>query len=215
VNLHTTNKDAYTPTLVSIGPFHHPADETNSSLDKFTEHKWRYMHSLLERTQNAIATLDSCGRAMLRFNINVPASYSELFDKLSDTKLAEIMLLDGCFILELFLRYSNSDLRLESDPIFTTSWMVLTLQRDLILLENQIPFFILDWLFTLAATQTTTGPSTPTLSDLALRFFRSSINHVVAEETLVIGGRRSSHHLLELYTGRFSPIPPPELSSSP
>ncbi|CAN1835957.1 UPF0481 protein At3g47200 [Linum perenne] len=78
---------------------------------------------------------------MLRFNINVRASYSERFDKLSDTKLAEIMLLDGCFILELFLRYSNSDLRLESDPIFTTSWMVLTLQRDLILLENQIPFF--------------------------------------------------------------------------
>ncbi|CAN1274405.1 UPF0481 protein At3g47200 [Linum perenne] len=152
---------------------------------------------------------------MLRFNINVRASYSERFDKLSDTKLAEIMLLDGCFILELFLRYSNSDLRLESDPIFTTSWMVLTLQRDLILLENQIPFFILDWLFTLAATQTATGPSTLTLPDLALRFFRSSINHVIAEETLVIGGRRSSHHLLELYTGRFSQIPPPELSSSP
>ncbi|CAN1170913.1 UPF0481 protein At3g47200 [Linum perenne] len=120
---------------------------------------------------------------MLRFNINVRASYSERFDKLSDTKLAEIMLLDGCFILELFLRYSNSDLRLESDPIFTTSWMVLTLQRDLILLENQIPFFILDWLFTIAATQTATGPSTPTLPDLALRFFRSSINHVVTEET--------------------------------
>ncbi|CAN1342595.1 UPF0481 protein At3g47200 [Linum perenne] len=133
---------------------------------------------------------------MLRFNINVHASYSERFDKLS--KLAEIMLLDGCFILELFLRYSNSDLRLESDPIFTTSWMVLTLQRYLILLENQIPFLILDWLFTLAATQTSTGPSTPTLPDLALRFFRSSINHVVAEETLVIGGRWSSHHLLEL-----------------
>ncbi|CAN1170914.1 UPF0481 protein At3g47200 [Linum perenne] len=86
--------------------------------------------------------------------------------------------------------------------------MVLTLQRDLILLENQIPFFILDWLFTIAATQTATGPSTPTLPDLALRFFRSSINHVVTEETLVIGGRRSSHHLLHLIHNCYFPPSP-------
>ncbi|CAN1844183.1 UPF0481 protein At3g47200 [Linum perenne] len=147
------------------------------------------MLSLLERTQNAVSTLDACGKAILRFDSDVRSSYGQWIDY-SDTDLARMMLLDGCFILELFLRYSNPDPKLQSDPIFTTSWMILTLQRDLALLENQIPFFVLEWLFNFTVRRTANGLSTPSLPDLALRFFRSSINNV-SEETLggAQGGR--------------------------
>ncbi|CAN0914889.1 UPF0481 protein At3g47200 [Linum grandiflorum] len=197
--LRNTSKDAYNPSIVSIGPIHHG----ETSLKSMEAHKWRYMHSLIERTQNPVATTDACGKAMLHFTPNVRASYGESLNP-TDIKLAEIMLLDGCFILELFLRYSIPDLKNQSDPIFTTCWMILTLQRDLALLENQIPFFILEWLFNLT---TASDNRIPSLSDLALRFFRSSINHI-AEGTLGAGSRRRSHHLLHLIHNCYFPSSP-------
>ncbi|CAN1231657.1 UPF0481 protein At3g47200 [Linum perenne] len=200
--LRNTNNDAYTPHIVSVGPIHHK----EKSLKGMEAHKWRYMLSLLERTQNAVSTLDACGKAILRFDSDVRSSYGQWIDY-SDTDLARMMLLDGCFILELFLRYSNPDPKLQSDPIFTTSWMILTLQRDLALLENQIPFFVLEWLFNFTVRRTANGLSTPSLPDLALRFFRSSINNV-SEETLGTGSRQNSHHLLHLIHNCYFPSSP-------
>ncbi|CAI0550030.1 unnamed protein product [Linum tenue] len=200
--LRNTNKDAYTPHIISVGPIHHE----ERSLKGMEAHKWRYMLSLLERTQNAVATLDACGKAILRFDNDVRASYAEWINY-SNTDLAKMMLLDGCFILELLLRYSNPDPKLQSDPIFTTSWMILTLQRDLALLENQIPFFVLEWLFNFTVRRTANGLATPSLPDLALRFFRSSINNV-NEETLGAGGRQNSHHLLHLIHNCYFPSSP-------
>ncbi|CAN1844184.1 UPF0481 protein At3g47200 [Linum perenne] len=85
--------------------------------------------------------------------------------------------------------------------------MILTLQRDLALLENQIPFFVLEWLFNFTVRRTANGLSTPSLPDLALRFFRSSINNV-SEETLGTGSRQNSHHLLHLIHNCYFPSSP-------
>jgi hypothetical protein len=58
-----------------------------------------------------------------------------------------MLLLDGCFITELFRKYNSMDLRYVHDPILQLGWMFSSLERDPILFENQIPFFVLTKLF--------------------------------------------------------------------
>ena len=91
--------------------------------------------------------------------------YAEnLCDNIDKEKLVEIMLLDSVFIMELFLRISRQKLERKhhksdalgmrkrylddnDDIILKRSWLNKNIQRDLILLENQIPMFILQELY--------------------------------------------------------------------
>ena len=56
-----------------------------------------------------------------------------------------MIVVDGMFILEYFVRQSNSLLE-EDDPTIPV-WMHTILQSDLVLLENQLPFLVLEMLF--------------------------------------------------------------------
>ena len=82
--------------------------------------------------------------------------------------------LDGCFIIEIFYKDDNEMLRDDDDPIFNMSCMLQYLYHDLILLENQIPWFVLEKLFNL-----TKEPGSKTLSELALQFFGCSMESSV------------------------------------
>ncbi|XP_078169223.1 uncharacterized protein LOC144563615 [Carex rostrata] len=67
--------------------------------------------------------------------------YSETFDDLDSHSFVEMMLLDGCFLLEFFLKlYEGRNL----DSILEVGWNCKFIKRDLLLQENQIPFFIVD-----------------------------------------------------------------------
>ncbi|KAL6146167.1 hypothetical protein ACLB2K_056850 [Fragaria x ananassa] len=69
------------------------------------------------------------------------------------SNITEFMSPSGCFILELFLRFdryylNNKKLEDKSDNgIFKYAWMIPAFRRDLALLENQIPFFVLEELY--------------------------------------------------------------------
>lgn len=54
-----------------------------------------------------------------------------------------MMLLDGCFIVEIIRKNLMHDLREDNDPIFKQVWMRPLLARDMFLLENQLPFLVL------------------------------------------------------------------------
>ncbi|GMH25221.1 hypothetical protein Nepgr_027064 [Nepenthes gracilis] len=57
----------------------------------------------------------------------------------------EMMVLDRCFILELFrgVAVGFKDLRYASnDPMFSVRVTMHSSQRDMIMLENQIPLFL-------------------------------------------------------------------------
>lgn len=63
---------------------------------------------------------------------------------------AEMMLLDGCFLIEILchLGRDESDADLDFDePIFTRPWLIPMLVRDIVQLENQLPLFVLKSLF--------------------------------------------------------------------
>ncbi|XP_078176905.1 UPF0481 protein At3g47200-like [Carex rostrata] len=51
-----------------------------------------------------------------------------------------MMLLDGCFVLEYFIKQKEKNW----DTIFEVGWNHMFVQSDLFLLENQIPFFVVE-----------------------------------------------------------------------
>lgn len=196
-SLRTVNDDAYNPRIISIGPLH----RRDEKLQSMEVHKLYYMRSLLLRTQDVDETLRSSAEAINEFEEMVRACYAEPIE-MSSRELAEILLVDGCFMLELFIRYSNVDLIVQDDPLFTSSWMILALQRDLALLENQIPFFVLERLYSQAVESSTIGQSLPSLPELAFGFFKSVLR-INDENFRII--RRSCPHLLDLIHNCYLP----------
>ncbi|XXG72852.1 hypothetical protein AAC387_Pa07g1858 [Persea americana] len=72
--------------------------------------------------------------------------YSEDFE-LDSHSFVEMMLLDACFIIEFFRKSGSRDC--EDDGIFRMEGLEDAIICDLLMLENQIPFFILHRLFDL------------------------------------------------------------------
>ncbi|KAI3944984.1 hypothetical protein MKX01_006616 [Papaver californicum] len=97
--------------------------------------------------------------------------YSEKFEYIESDDFVQMMVTDGCFVIELlrlFYNYYFEDDDKESvcDPIFTTRWMIRSLQHDLLMLQNQLPFFVLQELFNL-----TSCPGKYNISLVTLKFF--------------------------------------------
>jgi len=165
--LRNEKNDAYSPQTISIGPLHNPKDKPKENLKAMQEHKLSYMLSLLERTRNETDALEACGKATLDLDAKVRLNYEEKVEH-SETELARILLVDGCFILELFIRYCKNDLR-PDDPILLNPRMMSVVRRDLALLENQIPFIVLEELFKVIKDHS--AITLPELNDLAIYFF--------------------------------------------
>lgn len=104
-----------------------------------------------------------------------------------------MMLLDCCFILELLLRYLKKRFRRRNDPVFTTPGLLFDLRCDLMLLENQIPYFLLNDVYENVQDPLEENMS---LNDLTFQFFK----------TVVVGDRKfvydnfmvEADHLLEM-----------------
>ncbi|XP_062173687.1 UPF0481 protein At3g47200-like [Alnus glutinosa] len=138
--LRQVNKEAYTPKLVSIGPFHHDLEE----LKGMEKQKLKYFKAFYKRTgknQKDLASIIEKKEEKIRHY------YSETFEQLNRKKFVEIILLDAIFIIELFLRNFE---RKENDYILSNAWLESYIKQDLILLENQLPFKFLRKLYRFA-----------------------------------------------------------------
>ncbi|KAF9664203.1 hypothetical protein SADUNF_Sadunf17G0131700 [Salix dunnii] len=188
--LRNEKSDAFSPQTVSIGPLHSPKGRPKENLKAMQEHKLSYMLSLLERTRNETDALEACGKATLVLYEEVRNCYEEI--EHSKHELARMLLVDGCFILELFLRYYINDLR-PDDPVLLNPRIISVVRRDLALLENQIPFIVLEDLFRVI--QDHSDIALPELNDLAFYFFKLDRSRK----------ERKSCHLLDLIHYCYSP----------
>ncbi|KAB1224341.1 GDSL esterase/lipase CPRD49 [Morella rubra] len=158
--LRKVNEACYEPALLAIGPYHHGKD----GLALMEEQKLRYLQSMLNRRNEK--SVEKYIMALRELEGRARSCYAECFS-LNTDEFAEMMLLDGCFIIELFRKFGMGNLRDKCDPIFQTCWMLSGLVHDLLLLENQLPFFVLTRML-----EMTRCPSEPQdLIDLALNFF--------------------------------------------
>ncbi|PON95330.1 hypothetical protein TorRG33x02_088520 [Trema orientale] len=169
-------KNAYVPNAFSIGPFHHD----DHHLKPTERIKQKYLLDLITRlsnpnrpiSPNPITPDPNLIRDFTRAISNVQKDAREYYAGPIDMKadeFVEMLVLDGCFLVELFRKKADENLRdNHNDPIFSMSCMLQFLYHDLILLENQIPWLVLDILFDM--TKTTSINEKP-LVQLAIEFF--------------------------------------------
>ncbi|KAF8041440.1 hypothetical protein BT93_A0131 [Corymbia citriodora subsp. variegata] len=186
--LRRENERHYSPVLVSIGPYH----RGKQTLEDMEKHKWRYLFTLLNRNPDIGLTLDRCVKSLQELENRARRSYEGAID-LSSNDFIEMMLVDSCFIIELFIKCSSRSLRRRNDPLFCTPGKLYDLRRDMVLLENQIPLFILQRLFQIVPIPKQCSHS---LIDLAFRFFKSMMPG--EQEYLREKLSEEAHHLLDL-----------------
>ncbi|KAE9447499.1 hypothetical protein C3L33_20602, partial [Rhododendron williamsianum] len=151
-DLRKLKESAYTPRFIAIGPLHRndkhlqtplqlvKMSYTNYLLSRLTEG----MEDLALAEQTKFTVLQNCLAEMKTSIDDAKQCYAE-----EVTLDEEMLLVDGCFILEFLYRYHSSKQPQETDPICGNSLIVTKVVTDLILLENQIPFFVLEKLFKL------------------------------------------------------------------
>ncbi|XP_043694072.1 UPF0481 protein At3g47200-like [Telopea speciosissima] len=138
--LREVKPEAYTPRLVSIGPFHH----FSKHLRPMEAHKLRLLKYFLD--QRSHTTLPDCVREMRKIENEARQYYSEVITLKKD-EFVRMLVIDGCFLLELIIGWEDRRQDLD-EPIFNEIWMPQII-RDLLLLENQLPFFVLKNLYML------------------------------------------------------------------
>ena len=149
--LRKVNHDAYTPMLISIGPFHHKDEK----LKNMEELKLRYFKGACHRTKKSAAELARC---IKKKEETIRHYYAESFD-ISSKDFMNMILLDSIFIIEHLWRTkqtsrkscsSNGTASPQKEECFLDEQnlrLSYSILQDLILLENQVPFFVLEDLY--------------------------------------------------------------------
>ncbi|KAI3704648.1 hypothetical protein L1987_74875 [Smallanthus sonchifolius] len=154
---------AYIPNIVSLGPYHHG----KKRLRGMDRHKWRAFHQILKRgNQDAKLYLDLVKELEERARECYEGQIT-----ISSNEFVEMMVLDSCFVLELFRGAAEGFIKLgysRNDPVFAMRGSMHSIQRDMIMLENQIPLFVLDRLLGLQFGQ---PDQKGLVARLALQFF--------------------------------------------
>nr|XP_024922282.2 UPF0481 protein At3g47200-like isoform X1 [Ziziphus jujuba var. spinosa] len=193
------DEKAYNPKIVSIGPLHHHS--INPALQAMEAQKMRFLKRLLE--QNNLSKSD-VEKAMGELEARTRECYSEVFDDIKSSEFVQMMVLDACFIVELFRLHENIYEGIEvEEPMFGTRWMVPNIGRDLLMLENQLPMFVLQKMY-LMSSSSTSSPTT-SLNKLALRFFeglRLGRDKMPSEKLKI---ENEYQHLLDLFHSSFFP----------
>lgn len=192
------NGRCYQPHIVSVGPFHHG----DPRLRMIEEHKWRFLGTLLKRTQQAAKglSLEDFLRAAQPLEAEARECYSATIH-FSGDEFIEMLVLDGCFVIELFRKFGGVVPFEADDPLLSMSWVYSFFLRDLIRLENQIPFFVLQCLFDL--TRMPGEESGPSLSNLTLKFFNNALQR--SDEFVNKFQNPTPKHLLDLLRTSFIP----------
>lgn len=151
------NEEVYEPNVLTIGPYHHKA-ATTLEIEKM---KWAALSDILKL--NPKKKMRDYIKAMEELEQRIRSSYAcEI--SMNSYDLLKMVLLDGSFILlflhpidEITQSLGISCMEVDSrqstqtncegeasqdDTSNTTQWYAKLFTRDMLLLENQIPFFI-------------------------------------------------------------------------
>ncbi|XP_048130754.1 UPF0481 protein At3g47200-like [Rhodamnia argentea] len=180
--LREANEKAYEPEILAVGPYHHGRDRC-----KFMEEqKMRCVQGLLERrNEESVHRYMPILRAMEQ---RARDCYAETI-RLSPNEFLAMMLIDGCFIVEFLRKYGMNGPHMEAGLI----QILPSLRRDLMLLENQLPLFVLNELYDM-----TKGPNEHCeLIDIAIWYVSGQPVDLNRNATLR-DMLRDSKHLLHL-----------------
>ncbi|XP_022735604.1 UPF0481 protein At3g47200-like [Durio zibethinus] len=141
--LRQVNQKAYEPQVLAIGPYH---DHGSDHFKAMEAHKIHYLQMLLnEREENDVSKYVT---KMRELEERARQCYAEPVS-LGTDDFVKMMLLDGCFIVQLIRMKSDRKLRDPNDFIFKVGSFSNTVCLDMLLVENQLPFFVLWELFSM------------------------------------------------------------------
>ncbi|XVE67725.1 hypothetical protein DITRI_Ditri09bG0011600 [Diplodiscus trichospermus] len=212
---------SFLPSCFSIGPMHH-GKENLVAAEKI---KIKYMKGLLSRlltsrkqtlSQDAMEieeqkVLTDWVNAVKLVEEQANACYAghDYAAELGD-EFVKTMVLDAIFIIELFRKGAGEITKELDDPIFSMACMFQYLHHDLILLENQIPWLVLEILFD----KTKLPSETRSLMELALGFLANIFTtHPLPIKTGLFTNQNIKH-ILDLLR-LFLVLPSEEIKNNP
>jgi len=153
----TTNRDAYQPQFVSLGPLHHGEPH----LLPMEEHKRRAVLHMVNRARKPLTEFVA---AIEQVADELEAAYDGLDDRwrgVNRGSFVQMMVTDGCFLVELLRIHRSPNLEntgyAANDPVFSRSsflslWPILWC--DTIAMENQIPLVVLQRILSVCSSGT-------------------------------------------------------------
>ena len=145
------NPKAYRPQVVSLGPFHHG----EAQLRPMDAHKRRALVHFLRRARRPLAEFAAAvaGGAAAEEYERLEGAYeglgSEWRGAAGEERFVELMVTDGCFLLEVMRAASGWEVNdyAADDPVFSPHGLLHTvpyIRRDMLMIENQLPLLVLD-----------------------------------------------------------------------
>ncbi|ONK56093.1 uncharacterized protein A4U43_C10F4060 [Asparagus officinalis] len=127
--LRDLHEEAYTPQIISIGPYHHGKPH----LQSMEPDKRLVLAQYLQRAGMTVAQVVDAMRPMVQ---EIMDSYDGLEEPwTNEDRLLELMILDGCFVLDC---HRQDSLQPEESHLSRGLWL------DFYRLENQVPLSVLD-----------------------------------------------------------------------
>ncbi|MFS7943301.1 hypothetical protein Hanom_Chr06g00498681 [Helianthus anomalus] len=184
------NRDCYEPAVVSLGPYHHKSRIHFAQAEK-------YKHiTLKEYSLSTGETIDSLYNVFEVVHDARKCYIDGSTDAYKDDEFNQMMLRDGCFVLFYIecISCQNDKSVLNNEYLGALGFANLT--RDIFLLENQIPFIVLEILLKLSFPEDN--------GEDVLNGFFNYLNYgeVIIRDKKVLG-RKQPLHLLELYRSYF------------
>ncbi|TQD78667.1 hypothetical protein C1H46_035772 [Malus baccata] len=180
------NENAYVPQMVSIGPYHHG----RKNLQAMEQVKRWYLQRLLDRKPTPDTSLVKLVKEIRSREEFLRSCYDEKLDHLNSYEFVKMMVVDGCFIIQ-FLRMDDKFKYLD-DPVFSVPGVYSAVKKDLLLLENQLPWKVVDCLFNLTA-----EPGDPSLHKFNVSLSSGACILIKPDTT----ERREARHFLDQEIG--------------
>ncbi|KAG6743726.1 hypothetical protein POTOM_052427 [Populus tomentosa] len=134
MKMRNENEECYSPLMVSIGPYHSPGHHNNLREEEIPK-----VSMARQFIQDSGKNIELVYREVEKGIQNAREFYNEIDMKgYDDEQFTRMMFLDGCFILQFIHCVTHKYENLEM-----TDRQVAAVKRDLLLLENQIPFTVL------------------------------------------------------------------------
>ncbi|XP_074586532.1 UPF0481 protein At3g47200-like [Curcuma longa] len=188
--LKSVDPQAYEPLLVSIGPYH----RKKPHLQAMNQLKWKCLKYVLGQRHDMV--LEDYVDRIKELETRARDAYSEEVE-MDSNSFVEMMLLDGCFLMLTIMKRTETMNSEESTWMESASSLTpYIVARDIFMLENQLPFFLLETLYESAF------PPNPSFRMLTFKFIRM---HFSTKLKRSFDNIETYHHVIHLFLSCIDP----------
>ncbi|XP_042423665.1 UPF0481 protein At3g47200-like [Zingiber officinale] len=139
---------AYEPKIVSLGPYHYHKPHLRAMNQ---QHKWSLLSKLLE--QDRSKDLKYYLKVIKDNETRARNAYpTQSMIGMCENQFVTMMLLDCVFVIEMLWLWKKSPEGIKNLAFMSDQRSQIIVARDMLLLENQLPFFLIETLFDCAFT---------------------------------------------------------------